>query len=303
MFSEIFIRVLFLIFIAFLGWAGGVALRLNARDISALLIYIIAPFVIFISVVQSPADFSYFGYSLGALVTASVFASGAYLAGRLLWKDPRANLFGFTGGTANTGYFGLPMVFALFDEKQIAVAVFIIIGMTAYEFTVGYFISAKGVMNTRESLLRILKLPVIYAALAGILFKKLNIEQSEVLVSGFDNFKGAYSVLGMMVIGITLASFRGLKPDKLFLAAALCWKHILYPAAGIAVFYFLIPVPAEAFPVIVLMLAAPMAANTVVIAVHLGIHPEKAAAAVMLSTICAAVTVPLAVAWAAGLNL
>lgn len=300
MFLEIFIRVLFLIFIAVLGWVGGTALKINSKDISALLIYIVAPFVIFISVVQSPAGFSYFGYSLGALVTASVFASAAYLLGRFVWKDARANLFGFTGGTGNTGYFGLPMVFALFDETQVAVAVFIIIGMTVYEFTVGYFISAKGVMDTKESLLRMLRLPAVYAALAGILLKKLNIEPSEILISGLDNFKGAYSVLGMMVIGITLASFGRIKPDKLFLGLALCWKHIVYPVVGIAVFYFLIPVPAEAFPVIVLMLATPMAANTVVISVHLGMHPEKAAAAVMLSTLCAAITVPLAVAWASG---
>lgn len=301
MFLEIFIRVSFLIFIAVLGWVGGTVLKINSRDISSLLIYIVAPFVIFISVVQSPADFSYFGYSLGALLTASVFASAAYLLGKFVWKDARANLFGFAGGTGNTGYFGLPMVFALFDEMQLAVAVFIIIGMTAYEFTVGYFISAKGVMNTRESLLRILKIPVIYAALAGILFKRLGIEPSEILISGLANFKGAYSVLGMMVIGLTLASFRGIKLDKVFLGLALFWKHIVYPVVGISIFYFLVPVPAESFPVIVLMLATPMAANTVVISVHLGMHPEKAAAAVMFSTVCAAITVPLAVSWASGL--
>jgi predicted permease len=300
MFLEIFIRVLFLIFIAILGWLGGRVLKINSKDISTLLIYVIAPFVIFISVVQSPAGFSYFKYSLGALATGTVFATLAYTLGKFVWKDGRANLFGFAGGTGNTGYFGLPIVFALFNETQVAIAVFIILGMTFYEFTVGYFITAKGVMNTRQSIIRMLKIPVVYAAIAGLLFKQFDIEPSEVIISGLTNFKGTYSVLGMMVIGITLASFERLKVDKLFLGLSLFWKHIVYPVVGIAIFSFLVPVSPEAFPVIVLMIVTPMAANTVVISVNLGMHPEKAATAVMISTICAAISVPLAVAWASG---
>jgi len=297
MIDDIFLRVLFLIFITGLGWVAGSLLRLGAKDISLLLVYIVAPFVIFLAILQSPADWSYFAYSAGALLTASLAACAAYALGRLLWRDGRANLFAFAGGTGNTGYFALPLVFALFDEKQTAIAVFIIIGINLYEFTVGYFITARGTLDTRKSLISIIKLPIIYAALAGILCKSLNLIPGEAVLSSLENFKGAYSILGMMVIGITFSSRSRFELDWGFLLATLGWKHLVYPLAGLSVFYYLLPIPAEALPVIALMLATPMAANTVVIANALAVHPKKAATSVMLSTLLALISVPLAVAW------
>jgi len=299
---DIITRVLFLIFIAGLGWTVGSTLKIKSGDISALLIYIISPFVIFVSILQSPADWSYFTYSLGALVTASVAAAVAYAIGRLLWRDGRANLFSFAGGTGNTGYFALPLVFALFNEKQIAIAVFIIIGVNIYEFTVGYFITARGVLDTRQSLGRIARLPILYAALIGMAFKMLDIQLGEIVVSSLSNFKGAYSVLGMMVIGITLAAYRKIEVDWPFLLAAIGWKHVAYPFLGILAFHYVAGLPTETLAVVALMLATPMAGNTVVISSNLGVHPEKAALSVMLSTVLAVVTVPLAVAWVQGLG-
>lgn len=300
MLVEIVTRVVFLIGLSGVGYGVGRMLHLNPKDIAALLIYVISPFVIFLAIVQSPADWSYLVYSLGALLTASIAGVLAYRLGRrLLWPDGdgRANLFGFAGGTGNTGYFALPLVFALFDAHQVAVAVFIIIGVNLYEFTVGYFITARGVMNTRQSVIRIARLPTLYAALAGMACKTLGIELGQTLASSLENFKGAYSVLGMMVIGITLATYRALEVDWKFLVCALGWKHLLYPVVGILVFGSLLNMSAATLAVIVLMLATPMAANTVVIAAHLGVHPEKAALAVMVSTLLAAVTVPFAVFW------
>ncbi|MCG3024246.1 hypothetical protein KZ310_33590, partial [Escherichia coli] len=83
------------------------------------------------------------------------------------WKDSRVHLFGFAAGTGNTGYFALPLVLAIFDPTQIAIAIFIIIGINLYEFTVGYFITAKGKSTYRESLIKVIKMPIIYAAILG----------------------------------------------------------------------------------------------------------------------------------------
>jgi len=301
MIAEITVRVLFLAFISGLGWVVGTTLRISSKDISTLLIYIISPFVIFISILGSPADVGYFEYSLAAFLTASAAAAAAYGVARLLWQDERINLFSFAGGTGNTGYFALPLVFALFNEKQVAIAVFIIIGINIYEFTVGYFITAKGVLNAKDSLKKILRLPILYAAVLGMLCRGLEIDFGQTLLSSISSFKGAYSVLGMMVIGITLAAYRKIAIDWTFLIAAIGWKHLVYPVAGILTFHFLTPISAETLAVVALMLATPMAGNTVVIANTLGVHPEKVALSVMVSTILATVTVPLAVLWVSGL--
>ncbi|HHW4678920.1 MAG TPA: AEC family transporter [Xylella sp.] len=302
MIVEVFIRVFFLIFTAALGWGAGYIMKLNSRDISSLLIYIISPFVIFLSILQSPANWTYLGYSLGALLTASAASFLGYGLARMIWKDGRVNLFSFSAGTGNTGYFALPLAFALFNERQIAIAIFIIIGVNIYEFTVGYFIAAKGAFKTTESLRRMLRLPILYAIILGITFKKLDINVGTTLLSAMSNFKGAYSVFGMMVIGVTLASYRKIRIDWGFLMASLAWKHAVYRVVGILVFYLMTPVSMETLAVIVMMLATPMVANTVVIANNLNVYPEKAAFSVMISTFMAVVTVPLAIMWVTRLS-
>ncbi|PHM70621.1 AEC family transporter [Xenorhabdus kozodoii] len=296
MFFEVMIRTLLLMLITLTGFFIGKKLKLKTKDISSLLIYIISPVVIFISIIQSPSNFTYFSYSIAGFFTASISASIAYFVGKKLWNCNKSNLFGFAGGTGNTGYFALPIAFSIFDPNQIAITIFIIIGINLYEFTVGYFITAKGNLSTRECLMKIIRLPIIYSAVLGIIFKSNDIILNTILISTLENFKGAYSVLGMMVIGITLASFYKISIDWKFSFFALLWKHLIYPAIGILFFYYIMNVPDDLLTVIILMLATPMAGNVVVIASNLNLHPEQAALSVMLSTILAVITVPTSIA-------
>lgn len=139
-------------------------------------------------------------------------------------------------------------------------------------------------------------MPILYAAVAGLTFKLAGVQPGEAIVSSLSNFKGAYSVLGMMTIGLTLAPYRKIELDWPFLFAMTGWKHVVHPLAGSLVFHRLIDVPVQTLAVIALMLATAMAGNIVVVANDLGVHPEKATLSVMTSTLLAVVTVPLAVA-------
>jgi len=266
MIFEVVIRVFLLITISIIGWGVGKKFKLDSKDISTLLVYIISPFVIFYSIIESPANWTYLKFSLGAFLVASLMAVAGLLFARCFWKDSRVNLFGFAAGTGNTGYFALPLILAIFDKTQIAMAIFIIIGINLYEFTVGYLITAKGSLNIKESILKVIKMPILYAAFLGMIFKYLDIQFDEVFLSFLANFKGAYSVLG----------------------------HLIYPVFGILIFMFIFPVNKQILQIVALMVATPMAGNVVVISNTLGLHPEKAATSVMLSTMLALITVPIA---------
>ena len=294
MIIEVFLRAFLLLFISGIGWAAGKKFKLDSKDIASLLVYVISPFVIFYAITESPANWGYLKYSFAAFLLASFMALLGMLFARFFWKDSRANLFSFAAGTGNTGYFALPLVLAIFDKTQIAIAIFIIIGINLYEFTVGYFITAKGTSSYKESLIQVIKMPIIYAAALGILFKYFDIQLNDIILSFLSNFKGAYSVLGMMTIGITISRLEKIEVDWLYSILSIFWKHLVYPLVGILIFYFLIPTELHVLQVIALMVATPMAANVVVISNNLGLHPEKAATSVMLSTLLSIFTVPLA---------
>ncbi len=290
------LKVLLLVIVTAMGWCAGRLFKINPRDISSLLVYFIAPVVIFEAITSSPASFMYVQYSLGAWSCASLFALLAFYLAKTFWRDQRVHLFSFSGGTGNTGYFALPLTVSLFDSQHVAIAIFIILGVNLYEFTVGYWITARGQFDVRTCYQKISRLPILYAAAAGMIFKGSAIEVPAYISEFLILFQGAYSVLGMMVIGITLAQFLDLKIDWRFLCLSIGWKHLLIPCLGIFIFYYGLHVDAELMKVIVLMLSTPMAANIVVLANQLDVHPEIAATTVLFSTCLSLISVPLALA-------
>lgn len=286
------IKIGMLIAVAFIGWGVGKRSSISPKSISTLLIYVISPFVIFVSILESPSGLSYFKFTVGAFITSGFFAAIAYFVGGLFWSCSKRNLFSFSGGTGNTGYFALPIVLSLFEPAQWAVAIFIIIGVNIYEFTLGYFITAKGLFSTRECVKKVLCLPIIYATFLALLCKHMGISINHEILTFMGNFKGAYSILGMMVIGMTLASYKRLKFDWLFTIASLGWKQIFIPFIGV-LFFILIGIEHSNLLVISLMLATPMAGNVVVVANQLNVHPEIAAATVMFSTVLSIISIPI----------
>ena len=292
----LFVKVGLLVSIALVGAIAGKKLSLDARDIGALVVYVISPCAIFSAIVQSPADLSFFRYSVAGFLVSSLFAFLAWYLAGLVWNDSRRNLFSFAAGTGNTGYFSLPLIFSLFSDKTTAIAVFMIIGVNIYEFSVGYFVGAKGKFDNRECLRRVLSLPVIYAAAAGVIFKGMGVPLHDSVEDLFDHFRGAYSVLGMMVIGMTLSTFSCFRLDWKFCSAALLWKHLTVPLVGMVIVQCL-GASEDLARVSGVLLAAPMAANVVVIANQLDVHPDIAASTVMASTLLAVVSVPVTLHW------
>ena len=291
--KEVITRVGFLICIALVGIFIGKKFKVNQKDISPLLVYVISPAVMFVSVLQAPKG-NYLQFSAAAFLFCSVTALLAYQIGQLIWRDHTKNLFAFSGGTGNTGYFGLPIALAMFDTTGAAIAVFIILGVNLYEFTVGYYITSLGRHSIKDSLKKVVKMPILYSFALAYALKIMGLIPNDVILNSLNNFKGTYSVLGMMVIGITLSKFERFEVDLKFLAATLTWKYVYWPVAVLLLIHTLgTAMSGTEKAVVLLMACVPMAGNTVVIANELDVHPEKAATAVMLSTLFAIVSVPL----------
>ncbi|SBS28467.1 Membrane transport protein [Marinomonas spartinae] len=290
--SLITIKICLLVSISIIGLVIGKRTSVNAKDISLLLVYVISPFVIFYSIINSPSDLSFLKYSLGSFLTSSFLAILAYKVSAFLWSNNKRNLFSFSGGTGNTGYFALPIVLSLFSPEQWGIAIFIIIGVNIYEFSVGYFITAKGNFSTKECILKLFTLPILYAAFLGLIFKYLEVHISSSVLDFMSNFKGAYSVLGMMVIGISLSKITRAEFDVKYLISSVIWKHLIVPFLGV-LFYYQFSLDKNVIMIIALMLSTPMAGNVVVVSNQLNVHSEIAAIAVMISTLLSVFSIPI----------
>ncbi|EOC0701560.1 AEC family transporter [Salmonella enterica subsp. enterica serovar Kokomlemle] len=287
--SDLTWKVSGLFIISCLGFIYGVFSKSHTKEISNLLINVISPVVVIISIIQSPGGGYYLYYSLGAFLFCSFLCVLAYFLSALFLSGKERNLFSFTAGTGNTGYFALPIALSLFSEDQISIAIFIIIGVNIYEFSVGYYFMNMGRGDTKSVLHKTLRLPVLYAAILGIALKSMSFDVNNDFLLIINNFKGAYSVLGMLLIGIVLASSPKSAPDIKFMSVSLLWKHCLVPLLSL-LFVF---IPEEQFKVVFLMALTPLAGNTVVFSSSLDLHPEKAATSVLLSSLISVVLIPV----------
>ena len=78
-----------------------------------------------------------------------------------LWPDATGNILAFTAGTGNTGYFGIALALIVFEPRVADIYIFTVLASFFYESTTGFYITAKGTFTARESLAKVLRLPVL----------------------------------------------------------------------------------------------------------------------------------------------
>lgn len=279
-----------------LGWLCTRHLAIDPRPIATLLIYIIAPLTFFRGLSLGGPTPGYLLLTLGLFVTSSLIAIAV---GRLArrWLPPQeAAVLAFSAGTGNTGYFGLPIAMVLLPADGVTQYLFCLLGITLYEFTVGFYLSARGQFSVRQSLVKIARLPLVYAFLAALLISGLGLTVPSAVMEGLAVFPATYTLLGMMIIGMTLGRVSVREFDARFIGACVVVRYGLWPLlAGAAVLALqaTLGVTPELALALLLVGVVPMAANVVVVAMELSIRPEKGAIAVLITTLAAPLLIPL----------
>jgi len=300
-FLTLLLKLIPLYLVIMLGYLMGRFSDINRETIAKILIYIIAPIVVFngafkaqISTVTLLLPFIFFG--IGCVLCGSFY----YIAKRVGFSGAEKNIISFTSGTANTGYFGLPVAIAIFGNDIAPIAILLGLGTLLYESTLGFFVLAKGHYSTKDSFKRILKLPNIYAYLIGLSANVLHIHLGDNYATLASSFLGSYSVLGMLLIGLALPNIGKFCFDYKFNLLIFFIKFIAWPLLTLSIIslinywlpHFFSPV---LIGVMLLLSVVPLAANTVAYTVFLKILPEKTALTVLLSTLWSLIYIPLVI--------
>lgn len=305
-FFELLGRLIPLYLIVGAGFFVGRKMKIDRDSIAKLLIYVITPIVVFtnVSQLEMRAEFLVvpFGFALLSTAIAVGFLALSKKFGKKHGLDgPLGSLLAFSAGNANTGYFGLPVAMMLFGTDVVGLYLLFCLGFILYENTVGFYILARGNATAQEALQRLIRLPALYAFVLAIVANVcgFKLTGSYADFSGF--FRGTYSVLGVMLIGLGVAELRSFKFDWKFISAAFIGKFIVWPASVAAFIladrYSLHLYDERVHQMILLISCAPLAANTVAFATLLKTEPEKAGVVVLLSTFFALFFIPAMVTW------
>jgi predicted permease len=280
-----------------LGFFGKRFLNFDRLTLANFAVYICVPVVVFGFIADLDFKAEYLLLPVIVYILSAIIAFLFLKIGNYVYGDNRANLLSLCTSMGNTGYFGLPVALALFDKHWIGVYMFMMIGITTFEATIGYYVAARGRFNVRDSLIKLAKFPSIYAVAAGLAVKFSGIVLPVLFYTYWAYFKGAYVISGMMIIGVALGAMERFVVAPKFVGLSFLGKFgawllatYAFVEADKAFFHLFEP---NVYQLLYLMAIVPPAANISAFAVQMDMRPEKAATTILLGTIFALFYIPL----------
>lgn len=298
-FFLLIVKLIPLYSLIFLGFIADRFLKVKKEAISPLLIYLISPLVVFQGIVSRDFTPSILLIPFIFLFIALFMSLSFFALFKNSWNDATRNVLSFSVGACNAGYFGLPIILMLFGQEALQVVVMAIFSVQFFEITFGFYIMARGNFSPKASFMKLVKLPTIYAFALGLILNGCGYRAEGSIQEFFALFKGAYSVLGMMLIGLALSSVKRQTFDLKFLSLAMLGKFVLWPLFMLGFImldqHFFHLYDLFTHKILMILSAVPIAANTVAFATQLETRPDKAAAVVVLSTLIALIFLPMMV--------
>jgi malate permease and related proteins len=285
---------------AFIG--AGYALKkwmgLSGKPVSKLLLYLLIPVVIFENLLKAEL-------SQMLIVAAIIFIMAClmnlpgWLAHKYIDKDLNKHLLLCSFSYFNIGWFGIPIVMALFGESQMPLIISAYMGNVFYGDTIGYYLMGRSKdLSVGDAIKKVFKIPAVYASIAAIVANIAGLELPESIEPVMDGVSWVLSALGMVMIGIGLSNVDFKETDYSKFSKILGLRYL---AAGVimAGLVFLESITfgqleREEQLLMLLIPAFPIAANLVVFAAYLDTENENAALLVSLSSIISLVIVPIA---------
>lgn len=271
-------------------------LKLSAETVGSILIYVISPVVIFFTVLAMPLSPSRLTLPLlFYVICASIGLAAREVASRRLDRAS-AGILAFACGSGNSGYFGLPLTLAILGPEYLGLAILCALGFSLYENSLGFFFAARGRFSARQSLRALSRLPTVYCALSAILLNLYGARVPDNLLPVADQFRGAYTVLGMFLIGMSAGMGRSWKIDWRFASIGLGFKFVVWPvvvAACLGLNAMLGFYDGQAARVLPLMAVVPLPAVSAAVATIFDLRPHDVALMVLLSTLLALGVIPV----------
>ena len=292
-------KILPLYFSILLGLFSTLFLSCDKNTIAKILLFILAPLIVFNATISVKLDASVLFLTIFFFLLSSTLAFILLFVFKRIYSDNTANLLAFSTSTGNTGNIGIPLAILFLEPHLVDVFIFTVLASILYQNSVGYYITAKGHFTAKESIKKVLKLPVLYAFLLGIIFNISGFKIPDIFLNYADYLKGTYAILGMMLLGMGMEKMRSNNSfDLKFISYAIIIKFFLWPMIVLA-FIFVdknyIHFLNEGFYMIMFLFSiVPLAGNTVTVATILNVKPEKMSLAVFITTMISLLYIPFA---------
>jgi len=281
------ISILFVYIFILLGYLGKRIFKeeMNEKTLTLFSVYFLQPFV------------TVWGFSTARLHTEHIYIPLIYLGiifllllptiviARSLFADKKERaIFSIAGFVGNTGNIGIPLGLALFGEESVIYTTLINIANVFVVYVIGVYIYSRGSLSIRQSLLNIVKIPIIPASAIAILINIYDIPLSDQIREFFK--MGAYGgiVLQLFLLGTFLYGLKIHEIGKKLLIGTLSQKFIIVPLFAMLILH-LTDLPLFVQAVIVMEMMTPLAVANINLASLYDCRPRDVTTLILLSTL------------------
>lgn len=284
---EALLSVLVIYSFIVLGFAAKKIFKEEIDEKSFILIsiYFLQPILTFWGLTRTKLDYNLLFTPFVYFITVTITLLFLIFIAPMIFRSTKdRSIFTSTGLIGNTGNLAIPLGIALFGMASVPYTSIINIANIFFIYTVGIYLLAREKYTLKQSLLSMVKIPILWFAIFALLFNHYDLKIDSQIDRALE--MGSYSaiVLQLMIFGIYLAKvgFR-IQNLKLTLTTSIV-KLLILPAVGIvmALVFNLEPFIAA---ILVVSLATPLAVNNVNLAALYDCKPLDVTSVVLFSTI------------------
>ena len=285
----IFTRTVLPVFlIAAAGYGLAAFLSVDSKTIGRLLFYLATPALVFRSLYQTEIDYAVLKNL--AIVAISMFFLMSLIGWLIGNGQERRRRAAITLACAvpNNGNMGIPISLFAFGEAGLALGTIYYVVTSFCSNTVGSAIASAGSAPIRDSVIQTLRVPVLYAALSGLLLNSMQIEIPLGLYRSVDLMANAAVPVMLMLMGIQLRASKFFQREWILLGATTV-RLLIAPLMAFGICLLLGVVGLER-NIIILQAAMPTAVMVSVLVTEYDADPQFAATLIFVTTAFSMVT-------------
>ncbi|MGD6801737.1 AEC family transporter [Rossellomorea vietnamensis] len=280
------------------GFIGQNLLKLDIKSISTAALYLMLPFLALQTFYENELNMDYLYILLFCLLLLFGLILVSFIAGRMTNRpQSKTSAFVLAGAFMNSGNYGVPVILFAFGETGFQYAVIMMVIQSLLMNTVGLYFAAKGSKSggtLKASLIKILKMPVLYGSIAGILLQIGSVSIPDFIYIGLDLIASAAIPTIMLVLGMQLASISKKNVELKELSGVIFIRLVISPVIAYAITVML-SLDTLLASVLIVLAAMPTAANTTMFAVQFDTEPDLVSFSTLVTTSMSIITVPLMV--------
>jgi len=293
---SLLIIILPVLLIFSVGYIGQKIIGFDIKSISTVALYLMSPFLAFRTFYTNELNMDYFYIVLFCLILTVILLIVVWITS-LFMKATRPQLSAMILGGVfmNSGNYGAPVVLFAFGAVGFDYAVIMMVFQSLLMNTVGIFFASLGGKETttlKQSFQRVVRMPLVHAAILGVALQALAISMPKPLMQGISLIADASIPTVMLVLGMQLASISRKKVAYRYVSAVTFIRMVMSPIIAVAILYFM-PINDLLKAVIILQSAMPAAANTTMFALQFDTEPDLVSFTTFITTIISILTIPI----------